>query len=157
MTEQNQPLDIAIIGAGAAGMAAAWDLVRSGHRVTLYEAGAEVGGLAAGFKDEDWDWALEKFYHHWFETDQDILKLIQEIGQSEKVMFPRPKTSYWFDGKFVRSEMTPYSVLFVLPLSFISKIRLALAGAFLKYLTSDWRSLEKSTADSWMRRATGEE
>jgi protoporphyrinogen oxidase len=157
MTENQQALTIGIIGSGAAGMAAAWDLVRAGHNVTLFEAGAEVGGLAAGFKDEHWNWSLEKFYHHWFETDQEILNLIKELGVSDKVMFPRPKTSYWVDGKIVRSEMTPYSVLFKLPLSFISKIRLAFTGAFLKYLTRDWRTLEKSSADTWMRRTTGEE
>ena len=31
-------MKIAIIGAGYAGMAAAFDLVRAGHKVTIYEA-----------------------------------------------------------------------------------------------------------------------
>lgn len=150
-------MKIGIIGAGAAGMAAAWDLARGGHEVTLYEAGAEVGGLAAGFKDADWDWTLEKFYHHWFQTDVDMLKLIDEIGHSDKVIFPRPKTSYWLDGRIVRSEMTPQSVLFSLPLSLPAKLRLAMGGAILKYLTGDWRSLEKITADSWLQRIMGQE
>jgi len=39
-------MKIAIIGAGFGGMAAAWDLARAGHEVSLYEAGTEVGGLA---------------------------------------------------------------------------------------------------------------
>ena len=42
---------VAIIGAGATGLAAAYDLARQGIGVDLYEAGSEVGGLAAGFKD----------------------------------------------------------------------------------------------------------
>jgi protoporphyrinogen oxidase len=88
-------LKIGIIGAGVAGLAAAWDLVRAGHDVTVYEGSETVGGLAAGFKDPSWDWTLEKFYHHWFETDTDILKLADEIGQRDKIFFPRPKTSYW--------------------------------------------------------------
>ncbi|MFN8530944.1 MAG: NAD(P)/FAD-dependent oxidoreductase [Anaerolineae bacterium] len=150
-------MKIGIIGAGAAGMAAAWDFVRAGHEVVLYEAGAEVGGLAAGFKDDGWEWTLEKFYHHWFQTDVDILTLIDEMGKSDKVIFPRPKTSYWLDGRIVRSEMTPQSVLFALPLSLIAKFRLALGGGILKYLTGDWRSLEKVTADSWLQRIMGKE
>ena len=51
---------IGIIGAGAAGLAAAWDFARAGHSVHIYEAAEHVGGLAAGFKDERWEWTLEK-------------------------------------------------------------------------------------------------
>ena len=62
-------MKIAIIGAGVAGLSAAYDLVRAGHNVTIFEAASFTGGLAAGFKNERWDWHLEHFYHHWFETD----------------------------------------------------------------------------------------
>ena len=49
-------MKIAIIGAGIGGMAAAYDLVRAGHTVTIYEAADYVGGLASGFKEPEWDW-----------------------------------------------------------------------------------------------------
>lgn len=149
-----ETLRIGIIGAGAAGMAAAWDLTRAGHRVTLFEAGAEVGGLAAGFRDDGWAWSLEKFYHHWFETDTEIKKLLVEMGQWYKVIFPRPKTSYWIDGKIVRSEISP-SALF-LPISPISTLRMALAGIYLKLLPNGLR-LEKHTAHDWLLRYMGRE
>ncbi len=148
-------LRIGIIGAGAAGMAAAWDLARAGHEVHLYEAEKNVGGLAAGFKDEGWQWTMEKFYHHWFETDKSILKLVDDIGKSGKVLFPRPKTSYFIDGKIYRSEMNASALS--LPLSFPALIRLGLTGVYLKFLTRDWKALEKVTADSWMRRWMGDE
>ncbi|MEO8611587.1 MAG: NAD(P)/FAD-dependent oxidoreductase [Chloroflexota bacterium] len=148
-------LKIGIIGAGVAGMAAAWDLARAGHEVELFEAEKSVGGLAAGFRDDGWEWALEKFYHHWFESDKDIFKLLEEMGTREKVLFPRPKTSYWIDGKITRSEMNA-SALF-LPISFPAIIRMGLAGVYLKFLTKDWRALEKVTADSWMKKYMGEE
>lgn len=38
-------LDVAIIGAGPAGLSAAWDLLRRGHFVTLFERRTTVGGL----------------------------------------------------------------------------------------------------------------
>lgn len=151
----NSKMRIGIIGAGAAGLTAAWDLVRLGHDVQLYEAEDKVGGLAAGFKDDRWDWTMEKFYHHWFQTDKSILSLIDEMGKSAKVLFPRPKTSYWIDGKVYRSEMNASAL--TLPLSLLALIRLGLTGVYLKFLTRDWRALEKVTADRWMRRWMGEE
>lgn len=149
------PLSIAILGAGVAGMAAAWDLVRAGHTVDLYEAEPTVGGLAAGFKDEGWAWSLEKFYHHWFETDADLLKLADELGVREKILFPRPKTSYWIDGQILRSEMNASAIS--LPISWPAKIRLGLCGVYLKFLTKDWRALEQITAHEWFMRYMGEE
>lgn len=147
-------LQIAIIGAGAAGLAAAWECAAAGHRVTIYEAADRVGGLAAGFKDEAWDWTLEKFYHHWFESDRDILALADEMGVRDQVVFPRPKTSYWIDGAPVRSEISP-SALF-LPLSLVSTARMGLAGMFLK-LAPRWQPFERVTADQWLRRWMGAE
>lgn len=154
MTASPAALSIGIIGAGVAGMSAAWDCLCAGHSVTLYEAGAGAGGLAAGFKDEGWDWHLEKFYHHWFETDHDIRRLVDELGAADKLHFPRPKTSYWIDGKIVRSEISP-SALF-LPLSPIAKLRFGLGGAYLKLL-KDGLPLEKITAHDWMMRVMGRE
>jgi len=145
---------IGIVGAGAAGLAAAFDLTRRGHRVTIYEASDALGGLASGFKDAHWDWTLEKFYHHWFEGDRALLQLAEEMGVRDRILFPRPKTSFWIDGRIVRSEISP-SALF-LPLSFPSLVRFGLTGVYLK-LTPFWKPLEKYTADEWMRAYMGEE
>ncbi len=147
-------MKIAIIGAGVTGMAAAWDLVRAGHDVTLYEAESAVGGLAGGFRDENWAWSLEKFYHHWFQSDVDVLKLAEEMGVRDQIIFPRPKTSFWIDGKILRSEISP-SALF-LPLSLIAKLRFGAVGAFVK-LFPFWKPLERVTADSFFMTFMGEE
>ena len=69
-------------------MAAAYDLVKTGAEVTIFEAAGHVGGLAAGFKEENWDWTVEKFYHHWFATDSHMLGLIKELGLEDQVLFP---------------------------------------------------------------------
>src|SRR5688572_1818152 len=90
---------VGIIGAGVAGLAAAWELHQHGHQTVIFEAQEKVGGLAAGFKDEGWQWSLEKFYHHWFQSDKDLLRLADEIGVRQKIMFPRPKTSIWYEGQ----------------------------------------------------------
>ncbi len=157
------PLKIAIIGAGAAGLAAAWDLARAGHDVTVFEAGAEVGGLAAGFKDPAWDWSLEKFYHHWFATDRDVLDLIAEIGHADKVIFRSPTTSVWRpEGAFPMDRAVlpigllsrVVNVLGIPGLSLLDKVRLGAVG-FLLTLYHNGVALEKHTAEAWLRRWMG--
>jgi len=148
---------VAIIGAGAAGLAAAYDLTRAGYGVDVYEAGAEVGGLAAGFRDDGWDWTLEKFYHHWFSNDDAVLGLIAELGASEKVLLPRPITSLWLKGRIFQMDHPNIVVANLrLPISWLAKIRYGLAGLYLK-LSKRWQPLERMTADAWLRRWMGEE
>jgi protoporphyrinogen oxidase len=145
---------IAIIGAGFGGMAAAYDLVRSGHEVTIFEAGAQVGGLAAGFKQPHWEWTVEKFYHHWFASDKHMLGLIEELGWSDQVLFPRPYTVVFYKGKFYPFDSIPAALLFPGLGWGVDKIRFGLVGLFLR-ITNNWKPLERSTVDAWMRKWAG--
>jgi protoporphyrinogen oxidase len=148
-------MKIAIIGAGFGGMAAAYDLAKAGHNVTLFESADVVGGLASGFKEPGWDWSVEKFYHHWFASDDAILGLIEELGWQEKVLFPRPLTVMYHKGKFYPFDSIIKALLFP-GLGFgINKIRFGLVGVFLR-LTNNWQALEKFTVDEWMRKWAGE-
>ena len=146
---------VAIIGAGPAGLAAAYDLARAGHAVVIYEAAPEVGGLAAGFKAPHWDWSLEKFYHHWFASDRHILGLISELGWSDQVVFRRPYTVIYYRDRFY--PLDSYSEAFkftVQHFPLTDLLRFGSVGVYLK-ATNDWRALEKVTADAWMREKVG--
>jgi protoporphyrinogen oxidase len=146
---------IAIIGAGLGGMAAAYDLRRQGNQVIIFEAGSQVGGLAAGFKEPHWDWTVEKFYHHWFASDRHILGLIDELGWSDQVLFPRPFTVLYHNGKFYPFVSISKAVLFPGLGWGLNKIRFGLVGLYLRS-TNNWQALEKVTADFWMRKWAGE-
>jgi protoporphyrinogen oxidase len=146
---------VGIIGAGPAGLAAAYDLGRAGAEVTVFEGADRVGGLAAGFKAPHWDWSLEKFYHHWFESDAAILGLIDELGWSDQVLFPRPHTCLYHDGKFYPADSIVNALKFFgrhYPL--LDTLRFGMVGLYLRS-TSNWQSLEKVTADEWMRSHAG--
>jgi protoporphyrinogen oxidase len=147
--------NIAIIGAGIGGLSAAYDLVRAGHKVTVFEAANYVGGLASGFKEPHWEWSVEKFYHHWFASDHHILGLIEELGWSEKVLFPRPYTVMYHEGRFYPFDSIPKAITFPGLGWGINKARFGLVGLFLK-LTNNWRALERVTVDSWMRKWAGD-
>jgi protoporphyrinogen oxidase len=169
-------VNIAIVGAGATGLTAAVDLLRTGHRVTIYELNDRPGGLAAGFKASGWDWSLEKFYHHWFASDADVLKLGAEIGVSDKIVFNRPVTVVYYEGKFYQLDGALSTLAPSMPwldklplsgtlargllalkfpgLSLIDTVRYGLLGVYL-VMTSDWRRLEKVTAHEWLSHWAG--
>lgn len=148
-------MKVAIVGAGVGGLSAAYDLVNAGSEVVLFEAADHVGGLSSGFKDPRWDWTLEKYYHHWFASDTHVLGLIDELGWSDQVIFPRPITAVYHDGQFYALD-SALAVLRFPGISFFNRLRLGLAVAYLKFI-AHWQPLEKVTAVSWMQKWMGEE
>jgi len=162
-------MDIGIIGAGVTGLAAAYDLTKSGHGVTVYEGRSYAGGLSAGFRDEGWDWDLERFYHHWFASDESLIGLIEDLGARGRLFFRRPTTTLYYQGELYPLDspvpwldFLPFPplhravrVLQFTPLSLFERLRAGLVGAYLT-VVRDWRSLERVTAHEWMRRTVGE-
>ncbi|MEE8391691.1 MAG: NAD(P)/FAD-dependent oxidoreductase [Anaerolineae bacterium] len=162
-------MDIGVIGAGITGLTAAYDLTKQGHAVTIYEARPYVGGLAAGFHDARWEWHLDRFYHHWFASDDDVIGLIKELGARDRLFFSRPTTSIYYQGKLypmdspvpalkfipISSLHRAIRVLQFTPLSLVDRLRAGLVGVYL-VLTKNWHPLERVTADEWMRQKVGE-
>lgn len=147
-------LRIGIVGAGVAGLAAAYDLLDYGHDITLFEAADHTGGLAAGFQDEAWEWPLEKFYHHLFTSDKSIIGLVEELGIGDRLFFPRPLTSVIYDGKIVPFD-SPLAWIRFPGFNLLDVARFGLVSAYLRF-SNPWRSLEQYTADEWLRRWYGD-
>ena len=98
MPEALRRFDIAIIGAGWAGCAAAVTAVARGHRVTVYEAASEPGGRARTIAGRN-DLPLDNGQHILLGAYRETLALMREVGiEPDTVLQRLPLDLRWPDG-----------------------------------------------------------
>lgn len=144
-------MKIGIIGAGFTGLAAAYELQKAGIEVTIIEKDNAPGGLAIGYSEKNWDWTLEKHYHHWFTSDDFVLNLAKEINHN--VLIKRPKTSVFIKNKLYELD-SPKAILAFPLLPMVDKIRMSAVLAFLKF-DPFWKPLEKLNAVKILTKTMG--
>ena len=144
-------MKVGIIGGGVAGMAAAFRLVKDGHRVALYEASPYMGGLVRTF--EVGGERLESFYHHIFSTDTTVVRLIEELGLGDRLTWRESQVGFYHGGKLY-DFVTPLDLLRFTPVPLIDRVRMGLAALQLRR-QKDWRRYESITAADWVRRYMG--
>ena len=141
-------MKIAIVGGGITGLTVGWRLSQKNHQVFIFEKDKKLGGLASGFKEKDWDWSLENFFHHLFTSDDAAKNLISELNLGSRLFYLRPKTSIFYKGKISQFD-SPLNLLTFPHLNFLEKIRTGLVTFYLK-LTKNWQLLEKISAWDWL-------
>ena len=143
---------IGIIGAGFTGLSAAYQLQKLGHSVTVYERDSQPGGLAIGYQEKEWEWSLEKHYHHWFTNDEHILRLAREINHP--VIIRRPKTSVYVHKQMYQLD-SPATVLTFPELTLPERVRMAAILGLLRY-NPYLKPLEKINAANFLRKTMGQ-
>ncbi len=137
-------MKIAVIGGGFTGLTAAYELAKSGYQVTIFEKDNQLGGLAVGWKEPNWQWSLERAYHHWFTNDAAAYQLMQELGIENHLIVRRPITATLYKNKMY--PLDSISALLKFPgLNFIERVRTGTMLAFFK-LNPFWQPLEHITA-----------
>lgn len=128
-------MTIAIIGGGFTSLAAAYDLSRQGHTVTILEQQSVLGGLASGFRRPSWDWHLEYSYHHLFTSDKAIHQLFRDMDHSHLLQRHRPQTVTQYKQQLYPID-SPLSLLKFPGITLSDKIRTAavIAASKLPYL-----------------------
>ena len=142
---------VGIIGGGAAGLAAAYELTKQGHYAQVFEQAPFLGGQASTF--EVGGGQLERGYHHLFVSDLDMAGLIEELGLGEKLAWLESKVGLFYDGK-VWDFSTPMDLLRFTPLSLVQRLRVGF-WTFLLQKTRNWRKFEQVTARDWLSRHMG--
>ena len=70
-------MNITIIGAGPAGLTAAWELVQKGHSVTVLEASDSIGGISKTVHHNKQ--RIDIGGHRFFSKDDRVMKWWQDV------------------------------------------------------------------------------
>lgn len=146
-------MNIGVIGAGATGLSAAYHLSCKGHNVTVFEAENHCGGIASSVNMGKG--RLERFYHHIFTNDSEIINLINELGLSDKLKWYPPKNAI-----YISSRLFPFTSALDLArfseIPFIQRIKLGMLVLRSCHL-KDWKELEEISAEEWLRKSAGKD
>ena len=150
---KSESYDLIVIGAGAMGLAAAYEACLQGKRTLVLEADSVAGGMAAHF-DLD-GLSVERYYHFICKTDFDTFNLLSELGIREKLKWTATKMGYYFDGKLYPWG-NPLALLAFPKIGLLGKIRYALMALYCTK-RSDWSKVEPLTAPEWFKAWLGED
>jgi protoporphyrinogen oxidase len=144
--------DVCIVGAGFTGLAAGMALARAGRSVLVVEGDSQPGGLAGAFQFSD-GVTVEKFYHHWFNSDIYLPEVIGELGLSDRILTVPSRTGTYYNRQIWRLS-TPLDLLRFRPLSLIDRIRLGLLVLQVRQVR-DWRAIEHLSIREWLEPLCG--
>lgn len=147
-------MKIIIIGSGLAGLSAGYKLCKS-NEIVIFEKDAEIGGMAASYCQEftGKKYFIEKYYHHIFRSDSELLDLIRELGLENQMLWLKGKDAYFVDDKNYPMN-TPAEILKFKPLSFTDLVKLGLLVLRIKII-NDTASYDKIKAKDWILDTAG--
>jgi protoporphyrinogen oxidase len=147
-------MKILIIGSGLAGLSAGYKLCKS-HQITIIEKDAEIGGMAASYCQNysGKEYFIEKYYHHIFRSDSELLALIRELGLDKQMLWLKGTNAYFIDGKNYPMN-TPVQILRFSPLSFTDLVKLGLLVLRIRTI-NDTSSYDRINARDWIIATAG--
>jgi len=147
-------MKIVIIGSGLAGLSAGYKLCKS-NEIVIFEKDAEIGGMAASYCQDctGKKYFIEKYYHHIFRSDSELLDLIRELGLEDQMLWLKGKNAYFMDGKNYPMN-TPAEILRFKPLSFMDLVKLGLLVFRIK-LIGDTTYYDRIKAKDWILDTAG--
>ncbi len=138
---KNNQIKIAVIGAGASGLATAYELTKLGFSVEVYEKSNNIGGLAGAVSLSKG--RIDSFYHHLFKTDKYILDFLKENNLLSEIKFKPTSTGHIWNNKYYDIS----SIFSLFQSRLLTKwglFRLLLGGFIIKYFPLSKRFNQKS-------------
>jgi protoporphyrinogen oxidase len=144
--------DAAIIGGGISGLAAALAVADLGHRVTLFEADRDLGGLGTTFPWRDTH--LERFYHCLLPDDHALLGRIRGLGLGSQLMWRKTLMGFMYQRRTWPMN-TARDLLTFGPLTVTERLRMGMMGLRARHDGLAPR-LDDITAEEWIRSQVGD-
>ncbi|MEX0939133.1 MAG: hydroxysqualene dehydroxylase HpnE [Pirellulales bacterium] len=153
--------EIAVVGGGLAGMAAALRLAEHGCRVTLFEARRQLGGRASSFRDTRTGEWIDYCQHVSMGCCTAFADFCDRIGVSHQFERCRTITFIGPNGRQCNVKCSRWlpAPLHLLPsllrMRYLSlRERLSLIGALMRLVRGDFRDTPSApTVDQWLRAA----
>ncbi|MBI3026898.1 NAD(P)/FAD-dependent oxidoreductase [Candidatus Woesearchaeota archaeon] len=137
---------IVVLGGGASALGAAYELAKHNFNTTIIEKGKNIGGLASSYKIDGF--YIERFYHHFFPTDELVFQLAKELGIKDKFIWRKTKMGFYYKNKLY-GFTSPLDILRFKPLAFMDRIKFGLS--MLKIAKNrDYGNLDKVSAEKWL-------
>lgn len=95
-----------VVGAGLAGLAAAWAAAKAGYRVTLHEAAGHAGGRCRSFADPKLDRVVDNGSHMVLGINRSVLGLARQVGATLSPLPPQVDFMDLHDGQ--RWRVSPF-------------------------------------------------
>lgn len=144
--------NIAVIGSGPMGLSVAYELLKNGHRVTIYEADSVIGGMSASFDFSGT--RIERYYHFICAGDRPLFEMLDELGIKDKLKWQKTRMGYYYEGR-LNDWGNPVALLKFQGADLLSKVRYGI-HAFFSVKRNDWKPLDRKEATAWIKKWIGE-
>ena len=141
----------AVIGAGPMGLACAYQLLKNGHEVDIYEADDRIGGMSAHFDFNGL--SIERFYHFICKEDFALFELLEELELKDQLYWRSTLMGYFFQGKLYKWG-NPIALLTFPKLSLINRLRYGV-HMFISSKMKHGDNIDADDAVTWIKRWQG--
>jgi protoporphyrinogen oxidase len=144
--------NIAVLGAGPMGLTCAYELLKKGYEVSIFEADDRIGGMSATY--DLGGLTIERFYHFIVTPDLVLFDMLKELDIIDKLKWTSTHTGFFYNGK-IYSWDTPLDILLFPKIDIISKLRYGF-HIFSSTKRKKWQDLDKISAITWVQKNVGE-
>jgi len=143
---------VAVIGGGPMGLACAYELLKQGREVTLYDAGPRLGGMSVAF--DFGGLIIDRHFHFICKTDFEYFRVLDELNLSHTLKWRRTRMGMYHERELLEWG-SPVSLLKFPGLSWATKIRYGFNVLSVKR-RNRFDDLDERNARAWLRDRIGE-